>query len=92
MTNRDVLTMQPCSTVFGLIGFSGRRGRDAQMLAFMSGLAPHYHGDLVVRFTVCLCAGGNRTNRPSVSECRTCPPLTTCPAPSACTTDLAVLY
>lgn len=42
---RDALMVQPCSSVFGLIGFSGRVGREAEMLAFMSSLAPHYDED-----------------------------------------------
>jgi tetratricopeptide (TPR) repeat protein len=42
---RDVMAMQPCCGVFGLIGFSGRAGREAENLAFMAPLAPHYVGD-----------------------------------------------
>ncbi len=42
---RDVLMVQPCTSVFGLIGLSGKVGREAQMLAFMHRLAPHYEDD-----------------------------------------------
>ncbi|MGI9479630.1 MAG: tetratricopeptide repeat protein [Hyphomicrobiaceae bacterium] len=42
---RDVLVVQPCTSVFGLIGFSGLPGREAEQLAFLSGLAPHYGDD-----------------------------------------------
>lgn len=42
---RDVLMVQPCTSVFGLIGLSGKAGREAEMLAFMHQLAPHYPDD-----------------------------------------------
>ena len=42
---RDVLMVQPCTSVFGLIGISGRAGREAEMLAFMRWLAPNYGDD-----------------------------------------------
>ncbi len=42
---RDVMVAQPCAGVFGLIGFSGEAGREAALLAFMAGLAPHYGKD-----------------------------------------------
>jgi len=42
---RDVLIAQPLSGVFGLIGFSGFAGREAEQLAFLTGLAPHYGDD-----------------------------------------------
>ncbi len=41
----DALAIQPCSGVFGLIGFSGRVGREAENLAFMHSLARYYTGD-----------------------------------------------
>ncbi|MGB0504644.1 MAG: tetratricopeptide repeat protein [Pikeienuella sp.] len=42
---RDALVSQPCMGVFGLIGFSGRAGREAEMLAFTTSLARHYGDD-----------------------------------------------
>ena len=42
---RDALVAQTCTGVFGLIGFSGQPGREAEQLAFTAGLAPHYGED-----------------------------------------------
>ncbi len=42
---RDAMIAQPCTGVFGLIGFSGRAGREAEQLAFTDRLAPHYGED-----------------------------------------------
>ena len=42
---RDVMIAQTCMGVFGLIGFSGLPGREAEQLAFSSGLARHYGDD-----------------------------------------------
>ena len=42
---RDAMVAQTCTTVFGLIGFSGQPGREAEQLAFTSSLAPHYGND-----------------------------------------------
>lgn len=42
---RDSMVAQTCTTVFGLIGFSGQPGREAEQLAFTSSLAPHYGDD-----------------------------------------------
>ena len=42
---RDAMVAQTCTTVFGLIGFSGLRGREAEQLAFTTVLAPHYGDD-----------------------------------------------
>ena len=39
---KDVLIAQMCTSVFGLIGFSGLPGREAEQLAFVSQLIPHY--------------------------------------------------
>ena len=41
----DAAIAQPCCGVFGLIGFSGRAGREAEQLAFTDRLAPHYGDD-----------------------------------------------
>ncbi len=42
---RDALVAQLCSNVFGLIGFSGEIGREAELLAYTSALLPHYGED-----------------------------------------------
>lgn len=42
---RDALVAQTCTGVFGLIGFSGQPGREAEQLAFTTTLAPHYGED-----------------------------------------------
>ncbi|WP_227444674.1 tetratricopeptide repeat protein [Cognatishimia sp. F0-27] len=39
---RDVLIAQLCTSVFGLIGFSGMPGREADQLAYTAALLPHY--------------------------------------------------
>lgn len=42
---KDVMVAQMCTSVFGLIGFSGLPGREAEQLAYVMGLAPHYGDD-----------------------------------------------
>ena len=42
---RDVLIAQTCTSVFGLIGFSGQPGREAELLAYTTTLAQHYGDD-----------------------------------------------
>lgn len=42
---RDVMVLTPGCGVFGLIGFSGRVGREAENLAFMESVAQHYVDD-----------------------------------------------
>ncbi|MDU9002927.1 tetratricopeptide repeat protein [Sedimentitalea todarodis] len=42
---RDALAAQLCANVFGLIGFSGEVGREAELLAYTSSLLPHYGED-----------------------------------------------
>lgn len=42
---RDALVLSTCSSVFGLIGFSGRADREAAQLALLERLAPHWAGD-----------------------------------------------
>jgi len=42
---RDAMLAQTCTSVFGLIGFSGQPGREAELLAYTSELLPHYEGD-----------------------------------------------
>jgi len=38
----DEMVLAPCCGVFGLIGFSGRKGREEELRQMMDGLAPHY--------------------------------------------------
>ncbi|MEM7189054.1 MAG: tetratricopeptide repeat protein [Pseudomonadota bacterium] len=42
---RDALAAQTCTSVFGLIGFSGQPGREAEQLAYTTKLLPHYGDD-----------------------------------------------
>src|SRR5262245_17865757 len=42
---RDAMVLAPCTGVFGLIGFSGRPGREAELLAFLEPLADAYGED-----------------------------------------------
>lgn len=42
---RDAMVLAPCTGVFGLIGFSGRAGREAELLALMRDYLPHYGED-----------------------------------------------
>jgi hypothetical protein len=38
----DAMVLAPCTGVFGLIGFSGRKGREQELRQLMEQLAPHY--------------------------------------------------
>lgn len=42
---RDALVLAPATGVFGLIGFSGRAGREAELHDWLRDLAPHYGND-----------------------------------------------
>jgi len=42
---RDAMVLAPCTGVFGLIGFSGRKGREQEMRDLLEGLAPHWGED-----------------------------------------------
>ena len=42
---RDAMVAAPVAGVFGLLGFSGRAEREAELLEFMDSLAPHYGDD-----------------------------------------------
>ena len=41
----DAMVLAPCTGVFGLIGFSGRRGREQELRDLMEELAPHWGED-----------------------------------------------
>ena len=42
---RDAMVLAPCTGVFGLIGFSGRQGRETELLALLEPLASAYGED-----------------------------------------------
>lgn len=42
---RDAMALAPATSVFGLIGFSGKPGREADQLALLEPLATHYGDD-----------------------------------------------
>jgi len=42
---RDVMVLAPCTSVFGLIGFSGRAGRELEQVAQLDALARDYGDD-----------------------------------------------
>jgi Flp pilus assembly protein TadD len=42
---RDAMVLGPCTSVFGLIGFSGRAGREREQVELLDGLAAHYGDD-----------------------------------------------
>jgi len=42
---RDAMVLAPCTSVFGLIGFSGRAGREREQVEILDWLAPHYGED-----------------------------------------------
>jgi len=42
---RDAMVLAPCTGVFGLIGFSGRKGREQELRELMEELAPHWGND-----------------------------------------------
>lgn len=42
---RDAMVLAPCTGVFGLIGFSGRKGREQELRDLMEALAPHWGED-----------------------------------------------
>jgi tetratricopeptide (TPR) repeat protein len=42
---RDAMVLSPCTSVFGLIGFSGRAGREQEQVALLDALATHYGDD-----------------------------------------------
>jgi hypothetical protein len=58
---RDAVVAQTCSSVFGLIGFSGQPGREAETLAYVAGLLPHYGEDwwIISQYAFALCETGN---------------------------------
>jgi Tfp pilus assembly protein PilF len=58
---RDAMVAQLNTSVFGLIGFSGQTGREADLLAFTSALMPHYGDDwwMQSQHAISLCETGH---------------------------------
>ena len=56
---RDAVALSPATGVFGMIGFSGRQGRETELYDLMAGLAPHYGDDWwflsMLAFAACEC-------------------------------------
>lgn len=57
---RDAMIAQTSTSIFGLIGFSGLPGREAEMLAFTSSLQSHYGDDwwFLSQYAFALCETG----------------------------------
>jgi tetratricopeptide (TPR) repeat protein len=56
---RDAMVLAPATGVFGLIGFSGRQGREPELYDMLAALAPHYGEDwwfdMTFAFAACEC-------------------------------------
>lgn len=67
---RDTLVAQLCCSVFGLIGFSGEVGREAELLAYTSALMPHYGEDwwMMSMHALSLCETGQISSSMSLME------------------------
>lgn len=57
---RDAMAAQLCTNIFGLIGFSGEVGREAELLAYTGALLPHYGEDwwMMSMHALALCETG----------------------------------
>ena len=67
---RDALVAQTCSSVFGLIGFSGLPGREAELLAYTASLLPHYGEDwwCLSQYAFALCETGDLDRAGSIID------------------------
>jgi len=67
---RDAMIAQTSTSIFGLIGFSGLPGREAEMLAFTSSLKPHYGDDwwFLSQYAFSLCETGQVDKASSVID------------------------
>ncbi|WP_370224016.1 tetratricopeptide repeat protein [Pararhodobacter marinus] len=67
---RDVMIVQLCGSVFGLIGFSGRAGREAEMLDYVASLLPHYGDEWFIHtlHAISLCETGQLDRSLAVME------------------------
>jgi hypothetical protein len=60
---RDAMIAQLATSIFGLIGFSGQPGREAELVAYTAGLLPHYGEDwwMLSQHAFSLCETGQLT-------------------------------
>ncbi len=67
---RDALVVQTSTSIFGLIGFSGLPGREAEMLAFTSSLQQHYADDwwYLSQYAFALCETGQVDKASSIID------------------------
>jgi tetratricopeptide (TPR) repeat protein len=67
---RDAMAAQLCTNVFGLIGFSGEVGREAELLAYTEALLPHYGDDwwMMSMHALSLCETGQIAASQSLME------------------------
>jgi tetratricopeptide (TPR) repeat protein len=67
---RDALVAQTCSSVFGLIGFSGKPGREAEILAYTAALLPHYGEDwwCLSQYAFALCENGTQDRASAIID------------------------
>ncbi len=67
---RDALIAQTSTSIFGLIGFSGLPGREAEMLAFTSALQHHYADDwwFLSQYAFALCETGQVDKAASIID------------------------
>lgn len=68
---RDPMMVQLLTNVFGLIGFSGKVGREADLLAFTTSLMPHYADDwwMMSMHATSLCETGHLDKAMSLLDC-----------------------
>ena len=67
---RDVMVAQVCTGIYGLIGLSGRAGREADNLAYIVSLLPHYGEDwwCLTQYAFALCETGQLAAADSVID------------------------
>lgn len=67
---RDAVLAQTCTSVFGLIGFSGQPGRESELLAYTASLLPHYGDDwwMMSQHAVSLCETGQTAKAVALME------------------------
>ena len=67
---RDAMVVQTSTSIFGLIGFSGLPGREAEMLAFTSSLQQHYTDDwwYLSQYAFALCETGQVDKASSIID------------------------